>query len=198
MFEKARATGLRVTDWQNVITVNMLGQRFYDETGRQFIANNYKGVDPYIHGHYSNAQNIRWSPNNWLNAAHGRHRRRPERRRADLGDLRPGRGRAREVGSEPAECRFRGRLLLQADTVAELAKKIVMKYQRVPMPPGNLEGTVGRYNTFVDTGRDYDFDKPRPLHMIDKPPFYAALVHARCCTTPAPDCASMRAARSST
>ena len=50
VFDKARATGLRVTDWQNVITVNMLGKRFYDETGRQFTANNYKGVDPYIHG----------------------------------------------------------------------------------------------------------------------------------------------------
>ena len=52
---------MRVGDWQNVITVNMLGNRFYDETGRQYTANNYKGVDPYIHGHYTNAQNIRWS-----------------------------------------------------------------------------------------------------------------------------------------
>ena len=33
VFEKARAIGLRVGDWQNVIMVNMLGQRFYDETG---------------------------------------------------------------------------------------------------------------------------------------------------------------------
>ncbi len=56
-------------DWQNVILVNMLGKRFYDETGRQFTANNYKGVDPYIHGHYLNAKNIRWEPNNFLNAA---------------------------------------------------------------------------------------------------------------------------------
>ena len=33
VFDRARATGLFVHDWQNVITVNMLGQRFYDETG---------------------------------------------------------------------------------------------------------------------------------------------------------------------
>jgi succinate dehydrogenase/fumarate reductase flavoprotein subunit len=69
MFSKARATGLRVADWQDVITVNMLGKRFYDETGRQYTANSYKGVDPYIHGSYLNAKNVRFEPNNWINAA---------------------------------------------------------------------------------------------------------------------------------
>jgi len=58
VFGKARASGLRVTDWQNVITVNMLGKRFYDETGRQYTANNYKGVDPYSHGSYLNAKAV--------------------------------------------------------------------------------------------------------------------------------------------
>ena len=33
VFDRARASGLRVADWQNLIMVNMLGQRFYDETG---------------------------------------------------------------------------------------------------------------------------------------------------------------------
>jgi hypothetical protein len=174
MFDKARATGLRVNDWQNVITVNMLGKRFYDETGRQYTANNYKGVDPYIHGHYSNAQNIRWSPNNWLNAA-----------MAGIDDGQNGGGPIWAIFDQaaverekwdptPPNVDFDGGFFFKADTVAELAKKIVMKYQRVPMPSGNLEGTVGRYNTFVDIGRDFDFNKPRPLHAISKPPFYAA------------------------
>ncbi len=66
---KARATGLRVADWQNVIMVNMLGKRFYDETGKQFTANNYNVIDPYAHGHWLNAKNIKYEPNNWLNAA---------------------------------------------------------------------------------------------------------------------------------
>lgn len=44
MFDKVRATGLRVGDWQNVITVNMIGKRFYDETGRQFTSNSYKST----------------------------------------------------------------------------------------------------------------------------------------------------------
>ena len=49
-----------------------------------------------------------------------------------------------------------------------------MKYQRVPMPPAYLEETVARYNSFVESGVDADFDKPAPQHRIGKPPFYAA------------------------
>src|SRR5271166_4530675 len=49
-----------------------------------------------------------------------------------------------------------------------------MKYQRVPMPPANLEETVARYNSFVDSGIDEDFGKLKPLYKIAKPPFYAA------------------------
>ena len=33
VFDLARATGLPVKDWQDVIAVNMIGKRFYDETG---------------------------------------------------------------------------------------------------------------------------------------------------------------------
>jgi hypothetical protein len=61
-----------------------------------------------------------------------------------------------------------------ANRLADLARKIVMKYQRVPMPPANLEETVVRYNSFVESGVDEDFDKPTPRHRIEKPPFYAA------------------------
>ena len=48
VFDKARAIGLRVKDWQDVILVNMLGKRFYDETGRHFTSNNYDSVEPYV------------------------------------------------------------------------------------------------------------------------------------------------------
>src|SRR5262245_52803235 len=174
MFDKARATGLRVADWQDVIMVNMIGERFYDETGRQFSANSYKGVDPYVHGSYLNAKNVRFEPNNWINAA-----------MAGIGDGRNGGGPILAIfdaaaverekwDPKPPNVDIDGGFLFVADTIAELAKKIVMKHQRVPMPPHKLEATVGRYNTFVDTGRDFDFGKPRPLHTIAKPPFYAA------------------------
>jgi succinate dehydrogenase/fumarate reductase flavoprotein subunit len=49
-----------------------------------------------------------------------------------------------------------------------------MKYQRVPMPATNLEETVTRYNSFVDTGKDEDFGKPTPKYKIARAPFYAA------------------------
>ena len=58
--------------------------------------------------------------------------------------------------------------------MSDLAGKIVMKYQRVPMSPRVLEETVARYNSFVDAGKDDDFGKPKPLYRIAKPPFYAA------------------------
>lgn len=69
VFDKARASGLRVGDWQNVIMVNMLGKRFYDETGRQFSPSTYKSIDPYEPGSYLNAKNIKYDPSNWINAA---------------------------------------------------------------------------------------------------------------------------------
>ena len=49
-----------------------------------------------------------------------------------------------------------------------------MEYQRVPMPPDTLADTVARYNSFVDAGKDEDFDKPSPRYKIETPPFYAA------------------------
>src|SRR5205807_5952548 len=50
VFDAARASGLKVATWQDLILVNMLGRRFYDETGGQYIANNYNSVDPYVPG----------------------------------------------------------------------------------------------------------------------------------------------------
>src|SRR5580698_8235498 len=69
VFDKARAIGLRVQDWQNTIMVNMLGQRFYDETGRAFTTNNYNSINPYTQGSFRNVERIKFNPNNWLNAA---------------------------------------------------------------------------------------------------------------------------------
>ena len=60
-----------------------------------------------------------------------------------------------------------------ANRLADLAKKIVMKDQRLPMPPANLEKTVARYNSFVDSGVDADFGKPTSMYKISNPPFYA-------------------------
>ena len=42
---RARHGPARSRNWQDVILVNMLGKRFYDETGKQFTANDYDSID---------------------------------------------------------------------------------------------------------------------------------------------------------
>ncbi len=174
VFDRARASGLRVGNWQNVILVNMLGKRFYDETGEQFIANDYKSIDPYVQENYLNAKNIKYNPNNFLNAA-----------LAGIDDGYNGGGPIWAIFDADAVTREKWNptppnvdvdagFFYSAETLADLAKKIVMKYQRVVLPPVNLEATVARYNSFVDSGTDEDFGKPKPLYKIAKPPFYAA------------------------
>jgi succinate dehydrogenase/fumarate reductase flavoprotein subunit len=174
VFHLARASGLRVADWQNLILVNMLGKRFYDETGAQFTANNANYVDPYVPGSYLNAANIKYKPNNFINAA-----------LAGIGDGNNGGGPIWAIFDADAVTRQRWNptppnvdidagFFFTANTIAELATKIVMKYQRVPMPAKNLEETAARYNSFVDAAKDDDFGKPTPKYKIAKAPFYAA------------------------
>jgi hypothetical protein len=174
VFDRARATGLPVADWQDAIMVNMLGQRFYDETGLGFTTNNYNSINPYTQGSWLNAKHVTYKPNNWLNAA-----------MAGIGDGHNGGGPIWAIFDadavqrenwmpEPPHVDTAAGFFFSAGTLGELAARIVMKYQRVPMPPDNLERTVARYNSFVDSGTDEDFGKPKPLHKIATPPFYAA------------------------
>jgi succinate dehydrogenase/fumarate reductase flavoprotein subunit len=55
-----------------------------------------------------------------------------------------------------------------------LARNIVNKYQRKPMPSSALQETITKYNSYVNTGTDPDFGKPAPKYKIQMPPFYAA------------------------
>jgi succinate dehydrogenase/fumarate reductase flavoprotein subunit len=174
VFAKARAIGLKVGDWQNVILVNMLGKRFYDETGRQFTPNLFGSFTPYTTGNWRNARAVKYNPSNFINAA-----------LAGVGDGRNGGGPIWAIFDADAVARegwkplpphvvCYGGFFFTSDSIEALAARIVMKHQRVPMRPKNLAATVTRYNSFVDAGQDADFDKPRPRYRIERPPFYAA------------------------
>src|SRR6202521_3501366 len=69
VFSRARASGLAVRDYQDLILVNRAGVRFYDETQGQYTANNYGSIRSYTQGSYLNAAEVKFSPANFLNAA---------------------------------------------------------------------------------------------------------------------------------
>jgi succinate dehydrogenase/fumarate reductase flavoprotein subunit len=148
MFPQAKATGLTVKDWQNLIMVNQFGKRFWNEVDGSFkffnAAMAYNGDKSKLNGggpiwaifDAEAATREKWKP-------------------------------------EPPQVDPDG-YFFRADTLAELAGKIRNPYQRQPMPGAALEETVARYNSFVAEGADKDFKKSTPLHKIATPPFYAA------------------------
>ena len=152
VFDRARATGLRVANWQDVILVNMVGKRLYDETGGQYIANNYNSLDPDVQGSYLNARIAKYSPNNFLNAAlagidDGHNDGGPIWAIFDSHAV------AREEWTPtPPYVDIAAGFFFSANRLADLAERIVMKYQRVPMPPASLEETVARMNGEVIPG----------------------------------------------
>ncbi len=174
VFHLARAIGLRVRDWQNLILVNMLGRRFYDETAPQYSANNYDVVQPYTYASWRNLNAVPYKPRAFIDAA-----------LQGIGDGHNGGGPIWAIFDSAAAAReqwtprppyvdYDQGFFFSANSLADLARSIRMEYQRLPMQPETLEATVRRYNGFVDAGADADFDKPSPRYKIAKPPFYAA------------------------
>ncbi len=174
VFDQARATGLGVSDWQNLILVNMLGRRFYDETAGGYSSNNWNAIKAYTPNSTRNAAQTKLNPYTFLDAA-----------LAGIGDGRNGGGPIWAIFDSEAAAREKwtlsppnvdagGGFFFQADTLEELARKIVMPHQRVPISPQALAETVARYNGFVAAGKDEDFGKPAPSYTISKGPFYAA------------------------
>jgi succinate dehydrogenase/fumarate reductase flavoprotein subunit len=149
-FFRAGALGLKVNDYQNLILVKENGLRFYDETAN---TRNYE--------YYAAA--LAWTGD-------------PKKMNGGgpIWAIFDGDAVAREKWKvEPPYVDPNG-YFFSADTIEELARKIVNDYQWRPMPPERLRRTVERYNSFVDSGVDADFKKPAPAHKIATPPFYAA------------------------
>jgi hypothetical protein len=173
-FHLARATGLGVASYQDVICVNQVGQRFYDETKGQFTANNVSGVPNYAPHSAANAAAVKWAPANYLPAAMGLN-----------GGTGNGGGpiwaifdadavKRERWNTAPPDVDTEAGFFFIGNTLAQLADCIVNKYQKKPIAAAALEATVARYNSFVDDGKDSDFNKPTPRYKIQTPPFHAA------------------------
>ena len=148
MFPQAKATGLTVKDWQNLVMVNQFGQRFWNEADES-----YK---------FFNAAMAYHGDKTKLNGG------------GPIWAIFDADGAAREKwNTKPPNVDPDG-YFFAADTLAELAGRIKNPYQKQAMAGAALTETVSRYNSFVAEGVDKDFKKPTPMHKIEKPPFYAA------------------------
>ena len=148
MFLLAKATGLTVADWQNMIFVNQYGQRFWNE-----VDGSYRFF----------AAAMAWNGDaTKLNGG------------GPIWAIFDADAAAREKwNTKPPNVDPDG-YFYSAETIAELAAKIKNPHQKKPISGEALQETVNRYNSFVAAGADTDFKKPTPLHKIEKPPFYAA------------------------
>ena len=152
MFQRAGASGLTVINFQDVILVNQIGLRFWDEMDGSFefraaclATNGNLGKD----GKKANGGGPIWA-------------------------IFDAEAVVREKWDpNPPNIDFNG-WFFTADTIAELAGKIKNPYQFQPVPPRALEETVAKYNSYVEMGKDPEFAKPTPMYKIEKPPFYAA------------------------
>ncbi len=148
MFRLARATGLTVKDWQNMIFVNQYGKRFWNE-----VDGSYK----FFHACMANH-----GDKNKLNGGG------PIWAIFDADTVK-----RENWNPRPPHVDADG-YFYSADTISELAAKIKNPYQKPVISGAVLTESVNRYNGFVAAGVDQDFKKPTPLHKIATPPFYAA------------------------
>jgi succinate dehydrogenase/fumarate reductase flavoprotein subunit len=148
IFDRCKATGLTVTDWHEAILVNQNGKRFWNELDSSYDFINaalaYSGDED-----RPNGGGPIWAI--FDSDAVARQGWKPEPPHVDPDGY-----------------------FFKADTIAELAGRIVSPYQKRRMDGAALQATVNRYNAFVAAGADHDFGKPAPLFKIEKPPFYAA------------------------
>jgi hypothetical protein len=164
-FDVAGASGISVADYQDVICVDMLGKRFYDETVTTHLQVGDGKPDP-VFGYLSAALSSAVIEVNGVKQRGG--------------------GPIWAIFDQDAVTRekwdprhpfvdTRNGYFFSADTLAELARKLTgNKWQKVPMAPAALQETVTKYNSYVDMGKDPDFNKPTPRYKIQTPPFYAA------------------------
>jgi len=149
VFQRAGASGLTVEDWQDLIMVNQLGVRFWNE-----LDGSYDFYAACLGSVVLDGGKTRLGGPIWAIFDADAVKREywvPNPPNVDLNGY-----------------------FFAADTIEELAAKINNPYQKRPMPPSALKETVAKYNSYVDAGSDPDFKRPTPKYKIQTPPFYAA------------------------
>jgi succinate dehydrogenase/fumarate reductase flavoprotein subunit len=152
IFNLAGASGLSVRDFQDLILVNQVGQRFWNEVDESYdFLSACMGTNGALgkNGGKANGGGPIWAI--FDADAVKRERWNPEPPNVDLNGW-----------------------FFSANTLMELAGKIKNPYQVQPVPGRALEETVAKYNSHVDMGKDLDFAKPTPKYKIQTPPFHAA------------------------
>src|SRR5258706_7806434 len=141
-FFRARALGLTVKDYQNVILVKENGLRFYSET-----------AETHDYGYYAAA--LAWTGDPKKMNGGG-----PIWAIFDSDAVAREKWQGKPPYVDPAGYFF------SADTVEQIATRIVNENQWRPLTPNALRRTVDRYNSFVDAGADADFKKPKPAYKL--------------------------------
>src|SRR6516225_4752262 len=179
IFPLVRATGFNVKDWQDVILVNQVGKRFFDETkGDVPHGNNGGQITPYTPNDYRNAEKLKYNPNkhSFTHAAlaMNEYSEAPDYCPGPVWAIFDAEAVAREGWKVVPPYVDPDGYFFSANTVEELAAAIKNEYQAKPMKGETLRATVDRYNSMVDRDEDIDFGKPAPNQKIETPPFYAA------------------------
>ncbi|MDR1177892.1 MAG: FAD-binding protein, partial [Spirochaetaceae bacterium] len=190
IWAKIKYAGLGVRNWQDAIIVTQVGKRFYNETEFGYPNGTHEGFydnfGGYVHGDWRNPKKINYTPMNYTDAALAINEGSvaPDFASGPQWAIFDSAAIARERWTNIIDKSETGdpNLFFKADTLTELANKInTCTYQHYNMSGSVLQATVERYNSFVDSGVDLDFDKPKPLYKIAVAPFYAAwatfLVH---------------------
>ena len=179
IFPLVRATGFNVKDWQNLILVNQVGKRFYDETkGDVPHGNNGGQITPYAPNDYHNAEKLEYNPAkyNFTHAAlaMNEYSVAPDYCPGPIWAIFDAEGVQREGWKVVPPHVDPDGYFFSADTLEGLAAAIKNEYQAKPMKGATLRASVDRYNSMVDRAVDLDFGKPSPKYKIQTPPFYAA------------------------
>jgi len=167
IFPLVKATGFNVKDWQDLILVNQVGRRFYDETkGDPPHGNHGHQVEPYVPKDHRNTEKLGYTPHkyNFVHAAlaMNEYSEPPDYAAGPQWAIFDADAVAREGWKvvppyvDPDGYFFSGK------TLHELATAIKNEYQAKPMSGEILQATVDRYNSFVDKCVDEDFAKPAP------------------------------------